>query len=104
VESSQGKAAQMKISDAQFGALSTLREFGSINAVEVRVPDDMNGKFKVKLECHVMNVATMRKLEAAKLVAVSRGATYQLTDATGLRGHARRNVCISITADGLGYL
>lgn len=94
----------MKLSDAQYGALSTLREFGPVNAVEVLGPPAMDGKRKVKLECHVLNVTTLAKLEDAGLAAVSRGVIYQPTDATGRKGHQRRNVCISITAEGLGQL
>jgi hypothetical protein len=94
----------MKLSDAQFGALSTLRDHGPINAIEVAGPVDMSGKRKVKLECHVFNSATLAKLEGAGLVAVSRSEIYRPTDATGREGRHRRNVCISITADGLGHL
>lgn len=94
----------MKLSDAQFGALSTLYQHGPINAVEVAGPAGMDGKRKIKLECHALNVATLTKLEAAGLVAVSRGDIYRPTDAAGRKGHPRRNVCISITAEGLGYL
>lgn len=67
-------------------------------------PAGMDGKRKVKLECPALNAATLAKLEQAGLVAVSRGEIYRPKDATGRNGHPRRNVCISITADGLGYL
>lgn len=94
----------MKLSDAQFGVLSTLNEFGPVNAVEIEGSLGMDGTRKAKLECHVLNAATLAKLEDAGLVAVSRGTTYRPTDATGRKGRPRRNVCISITADGLGYV
>jgi len=94
----------MKLSDAQFGALSTIHNHGPINAVEVAGPADMSGKRKIKLECHVLNAATLAKLEGDGLVAVTRGEIYRPTDATGRKGHPRRNVCISITSDGMGHL
>lgn len=94
----------MKLSDAQFGALISLREHGPINAVEVASAPGVDGKRKIKLECHVLNMATLAKLEQAGLVAVSRGEIYRPRDATGRNGHPRRNVCISITSDGLGHL
>lgn len=94
----------MKLSDAQFGALVSIREHGPINAVEVAGAPGMDGKRKVKLECHLLNVVTLAKLEQAGLVAVSRGEIYRPKDATGRNGHPRRNVCISITSDGLGCL
>lgn len=94
----------MKLSDAQYGALVSIREHGPINAVEVASAPGMGGKRKVKLECHILNVATLAKLEQAGLVSVTRGEIYRPKDATGRNGHPRRNVCISITADGLGCL
>ena len=47
---------------------------------------------------------TLAKLEASGLVAVSRGTIYQKEDAAGRKGSKRRNVCISITFDGLAAL
>lgn len=94
----------MTLSDAQFGALISIREHGPINAVEVASAPGMDGKRKVKLECHVLNMATLAKLEQAGLVAVSRGEIYRPKDAAGRNGHPRRDVCISITAAGLGCL
>lgn len=94
----------MKISDAQHGVLHQLREFGPINTVEIAGPPDMSGKRKTKLETSKVSAATLAKLVSMGLVAVSRGEVYRPTDATGRKGHPRRNVCISITADGLGHL
>jgi len=94
----------MKLSDAQFGTLTTLREHGPVNAIEVAGPAGMDGKRKTKLECHLLNAATLAKLEGAGLVAVSRSEFYRPKDATGRAGKPRRNVCISITAEGLGQL
>jgi hypothetical protein len=94
----------MILSDAQFGALTTVRDHGPINAQEVLQPPKMDGSRRVKLECHVLTSPTLEKLETAKLVAVSRGEIYQKEDATGRKGNKRRNVCISITADGLAAL
>lgn len=94
----------MILSDAQFSALTTVRDHGPINAQEVLQPPKMDGSRAVKLECHVMSAPTLVKLEAAKFIAVSRGEIYQKADATGRKGNKRRNVCISVTADGLAAL
>jgi hypothetical protein len=94
----------MILSDAQYGALTTVRDHGPINAQEVFQPPKMSGERRVRLECHVMSAPTLAKLEAAKFVAVSRGEIYQKADATGRKGNKRRNVCISVTADGLAAI
>lgn len=94
----------MKLSDAQFGALHQLREFGPINTFEIAGPADMSGKRKTKLDTGQLSAATLSKLVTMGLVAVSHGEIFRPTDATGRKGHPRRPVCISITADGLGHL
>lgn len=90
----------MILSDAQYCALTTVRDHGPINAQEVLQPPKMDGSRKVKLECHVLTAPTLKKLEGGGYVAVSRGEVYRKEDATGRKGNARRNVCISITAEG----
>lgn len=90
----------MQLSDAQFGALCTLREFGPVRAVEVVQSPNMAGARKVKLQCHAMNAVTLAKLEAAGLVSVARDPLSQPKDATGRRGLPRRVVTISITDAG----
>ena len=94
----------MKLSDAQFGVLHQLKEFGPINTLEIAGPPGMDGKRKVKLETGKLTAATLAKLLDMGLVAISRGEVFRPTDATGKRGHQRRPVCISITAEGLGQI
>lgn len=91
----------MKLSDAQFGALHQLREFGPINTVEIAGPPGMDGKRKTKLDTGKLTAATLSKLVSLGLVAIVHGEIYRPTDATGRKGHPRRNVCISITTKGL---
>lgn len=94
----------MKISDAQFGVLHQLKEFGPINTYEIAGPAGMDGKRKTKLDTGKVSAAALANLVTMGLVAVSYGEIFRPTDATGRKGHPRRNVCISITADGLGHL
>lgn len=94
----------MILSDAQYCALTSVRDHGPINAQEVLQPPAMDGSRKVKLECHLMAAPTLAKLEAAGFVSVSRGEIYRKSDATGRKGNKRRSVCISITDDGIAAL
>lgn len=94
----------MKLSDAQFGALSTLREFGPIRAVEVQGPRGMDGKRKTKLECHVMNIATLSKLQSDGLVTVSRTPLPRVKNAVGKVGHPRIALTITATETGISAL
>ncbi len=91
----------MRISDAQYGVLHQLKEFGPINTSEVYGPLNMAGERKVKLETGKLTKTTLDKLVSLGLVAVSHGEPYRPADATGRRGHTRRPICISITVDGL---
>lgn len=94
----------MKLSPAQHGVLHQLKEFGAINTTEVLGPPNMAGVAKAKLETTQVTAATINTLVGMGLVAVSRGEVYRPKDATGRPGNKRRNVCISITADGLGAI
>ena len=91
----------MKLTDAQFGVLHQLREFGPINTYEVEGPPNMAGKRKVRLETSKLTSATLDALLAKKLVTVSRGEAFRPTDATGKPGHKRRPIYIDISLDGL---
>lgn len=93
-----------KLSGAQFGVLDTLVNFGPVSGVEVLMPAAMDGSRRVKLECHVLNSATLAKLEGAALVAVVRGAVTRPVDATGRPGRKRRSVLIGITDAGRAAL
>lgn len=90
----------MKMSDAQFGALNTLREFGPKEAIEVVMPPSMDGREKVRLEWNVASSATLAKLEAAGLVVVNRQSIGRPSNAVGKRGHERRKLTISISDAG----
>ena len=90
----------MALSAAQFGALSTLREFGPVKGIEVRQPPAIDGTRKTKLECHLMSAATLARLEGDGLVAVTRGEIFRPVDAGGKAGAARREIQIAITDKG----
>lgn len=93
-----------KLTDAQFGALHTLREFGPKHGVLVYGPATMNSRRKAKLECHVMNAATMMALEERGLIRVERGGPLRPKDATGRKGNPRIPVKIEITDAGRALL
>lgn len=90
----------MKLSDAQFCALTTVRDHGPVTGTEVAGPQSMDGKRSHKLECHVMNKATLAALSADGLVAVSRSPLPRRKNAVGKVGHPRTAVKISITEKG----
>lgn len=94
----------MKLTPAQFGALHTLREFGPKHGALVYGPAAMSGERKAKLECRVMNVATMTALEDRSLIRVVRGGPLRPVDATGRKGHPRIPVKIEITDAGRAAL
>ena len=90
----------MKLTDAQFGVLHTLRSFGPKEAIEVLGPLGMDGKRKTKLEWNVASGPTLAALEAAGLVAVQRMPTTAPKNAVGKRGKTRRVLRIAITDKG----
>jgi DNA-binding MarR family transcriptional regulator len=90
----------MKISDAQFSVLHTLRESGPKTATEVILPPSMDGTRKTKLEWNVATGLTLAKLEAAGLVVVAREPLPRVKNAVGRYGHPRRSLTISITDKG----
>ncbi len=90
----------MKLSDAQYGALRTLSEFGPKEAIEVVGPVRMDGKRDVKLQWNVATGQTLRKLEDARLVEVVRIDLGRPLNAVGVAGRARRRLTISITDAG----
>lgn len=90
----------MKLTDAQFGFLSTLQEFGPRDAIEVVGPPAMDGKRKVKLESHLGSSATLAALERAGFVDVRRESLGRPKNAVGKRGHERIQLWIKITDSG----
>jgi len=94
----------VKISDAQFGALLNMKENGPISAIEVRGPIGMDGKRKAKLECNVMNIATLNRLHAEGLVTVSRTPMTRSRNAVGKPGKPRTRLEIAITDKGVRAL
>jgi hypothetical protein len=89
-----------KISDAQFGALDTLIQFGPVKAIEVAGPKSMDGSRKIKLECHAMSPATLANFEANGYVTVTRTPIATPVNAVGKKGNARRALVITITEAG----
>jgi len=89
-----------KLTDAQFGALCTLRDHGPKDAVEVLNPPAMDGPRKIKLECHFMAWPTLDRLEQLGLINVQRGPARMPKDAVGRSGKARRPVVITISDKG----
>lgn len=90
----------MKLSDAQFGCLVTLEKFGPKTAVEVDMPQKMDGTRRARLEWHVASSATLGKLEAAGFVRVVRRPASPPINAVGKRGRKRTILDISITDAG----
>lgn len=94
----------MKLTDAQFGWLSTLSEFGPSDAIEVVGPPAMDGSRKVKLESHLGSTVTLSALERSGLVAVRRQSFGRPQNAVGKRGHERIQIRITITDEGRAAL
>jgi hypothetical protein len=91
---------EMKLSDAQWGALFQLAEHGPIVAKEIILPVAMDGSRRTKLQCHCLTKATMDRLEAEGLVVVKRAALSRPVNAVGKAGHRRNEVVVHITAKG----
>lgn len=84
----------MKLSDAQFGALCTLRDFGPQAATVVNEPN------RARLEWNVASMPTITKLEAAGFISITRKPVPRPVNAVGKRGHPRLALVISITPAG----
>lgn len=90
----------MKLSAAQFNALHTLAEFGSKTAIEVVLPQRMDGMRKTKLEWNVATAPTLAKLSEHGLVSVTRKPLPVVRNAVGKAGNRRIELTISITDKG----
>ena len=90
----------MKLSDAQWGALRQIVDFGPISGEEVVMPPAMDGSRRTKLQCTCLTKATMERLEADGLVIVTRVAEPRPTNAVGKAGHRRNSVMVHITDTG----
>jgi hypothetical protein len=90
----------MKLTDAQFGTLNTLAEFGPQQAVEVHGPRGMDGKRKVRLEWRGVSAQALAKLSSDGLVHVARKPLPRPVNAVGKAGHPRTALTISITDAG----
>lgn len=88
----------MKLTDAQFGALHSLKDFGTRRGVEVLQMSEAGGRWK--LECHLMNAATLAALERGGLVVTKRSPMPAPKNAVGKKGNRRREVFISISDKG----
>lgn len=93
----------MKLTDAQFGALSTLAQFGPKELVEVHGPRGMNGIPKITIQ-GIMSAPMLAKLTAHGLVSVSRKPVPAPKNAVGKRGNARFSLTVSITDAGRAAL
>lgn len=94
----------MKLSASQSGALYALRDYGPKDAVEVAGPPGMDGSRKMKLECHLMSMPTLNRLEQLGAISVERGEFYRLKNAVGKSGLRRRDLRITITEAGRAAL
>lgn len=94
----------MRITDSQFGALCTLRDFGPRDGEEILLPRGMDGKRKTRLSCHLMVSTTLQRMEDQGLVSVERGEYRAPKNAVGKSGHPRRPITISITDKGRAAL
>ena len=94
----------MKLTNAQYCALCSLRDHGPSKGVETSGPPAMDGTRKIKLECHLMTHPTLRQLEALGFVSVYRGEVRRAVNAVGKRGIPRRDIAISITETGRAAL
>ena len=90
----------MKLSDAQWGVLRQIIDFGPVTAKEVVMPPAMDGTCRTKLQCHHMSKATMERLEADGLIHVTRTPEPRPTNAVGKAGHRRNAIMMDITAAG----
>lgn len=94
----------MKLSDAQFGALSTLAQFGPKELVEIHGPRGMDGRRKITVQ-GLMSAPTLAKLEQAHLIAVDRsGKGSRPVNAVGKSGNLRFSLIVSITEAGRAAL
>jgi hypothetical protein len=89
-----------KISDAQFGVLHQLLEFGPITAEEIKLPPAMDGSRRTKLRCNYLTAATMQKLEIGGFISVRRESAKAPVNAVGESGRQRRTITIEITGEG----
>ena len=97
-------ATKVKLSNAQWGALHQLADFGPIEAKEIVMPPAMDGSRRTKLDCHYFTAATLSMLETAGLVAVMRNQAARPTNACGKAGHQRIALVIHITDEGRNAL
>lgn len=93
----------MKLTDAQFGALSTLERFGPKVLVEVHGPRGMDGKRRITVQ-GIMSAPTLASLEQAHLIAVDRGTSARPVNAVGRPGYLRFPLTVSITDAGRAAL
>lgn len=89
-----------KLTDAQWGALRQIIDFGPIEAEEIVGPPAMNGQRKTTLRCHCLTKPTMERLEADRLVIVTRVPEKRPVNAVGKAGHRRNSVMVHITDAG----
>jgi hypothetical protein len=90
----------LRITDSQFGALCTLRDFGPNEGEEILLPRGMDGTRKTRLSCNLMVGPMLSRMEAQGLIRVERGEYHAPKNAVGKSGQPRRPIVISITDKG----
>lgn len=93
----------MKLTDAQFGALSSLSDHGPQELIEVHGSRGMDGKRKITVQ-GIMTAPTLARLEQAHLVSVDRSGGTRPVNAVGKAGHLRFSLTVSITDAGRAAL
>lgn len=89
----------MKLSDAQFGFLQTLIDYGPQTITEVHGPRGMDGKRKITLQGSIAG-PTLTKLEDAAMIHVARGEAQRPINAVGKAGNRRVTLTVTVTEAG----
>jgi hypothetical protein len=89
-----------RLTDAQFGVLCRLVDYGDICAEEIPGPVGPNGKRKSRLISPYLNITTLKKMEDEGLVTVRRSPISQARGTGGKKGLPRKLATISITPAG----
>jgi len=89
-----------KLSDAQWGFLRSIEDFGPRTAIEVIGPPKMDGSRRIKLENCAVSAATLDNLRRRGLVHIERGEVKRPVNAVGKKGNTRTQIAISLTDAG----
>jgi hypothetical protein len=89
-----------RLSDTQLGVLWYLDGQGPIKAEEILGFSKMSGASTATLCCPQMSMATMKRLEAERLIIVQRARAPHPVNAVGKAGRLRNTLTIRITGAG----